>query len=173
MRNLISHTRTAWLISALVPACLAVGCASSWLHGDAGGPGAGGCEVQRSCCSDGSCSKCSPPGYCCPWYLDCFDDLLFQKKAWHCADDALDRYEEHSGCDTSGDFRAGVRQAYSDLADGSWGMMPPVPPEEYWKAEHRQPGGRSAVRDWYAGYSAGLDWARQDGLDRYRTVAVP
>ncbi|MCA9115719.1 MAG: hypothetical protein KDA79_11590 [Planctomycetaceae bacterium] len=180
MRQPLMQNRAARLVPAVVLVLLAAGCASSWMNGQQNAVHtaevnqAGPYEAGAACCAPGaSCARCKPPAYCSPWYIDCVDDFLFRKKASRCANTAMKRYEEQSGQELSSAFRAGVRQAYIDLADGSWGLMPAVPPEEYWKAEHRRPAGQHEAQQWFAGYDSGVQWARQDGIDQYRKVATP
>ena len=65
-----------------------------------------------------------------------------------------------SDCPTpSCDYRRGFEQAYVDVALGSSGQAPPVPPAMYWQAGFRTPEGHAKVDDWYRGYCDGAQHA--------------
>ncbi len=53
------------------------------------------------------------------------------------------------------DYRRGYEQAYVDVALGSEGQIPPVPPAMYWQSGLRTPAGHAKAEEWYRGYSDG------------------
>jgi len=57
------------------------------------------------------------------------------------------------------EFKYGFVQAYVDIALGSDGCPPAIPPERFWKTCNRHPDGHSAALQWYEGYSAGAQRA--------------
>ncbi|WP_417395722.1 hypothetical protein [Gimesia chilikensis] len=70
-------------------------------------------------------------------------------------------------------FRKGYQQAYMDIALGESGVVPPVPPEEYWAAHYRTPEGYMEVQEWFTGYKLGSEHARADGRYDYNRIATP
>lgn len=133
----------------------------------------GSCEGSANCPSCNSCSgrRCLPPKE--PWcsYWPWLDDCDVKKTARRCADQQL---KQMPG--VSKDFRAGFRQAFTDLAFGRRACLPPVPAEHYWYMYSRHPIGAAAVDDWYAGYEAGLETGPAVGIDqatRIRTHYAP
>lgn len=65
--------------------------------------------------------------------------------------------------DTSCHFREGFEQAYIDIAQGSDGTPPGVPPERYWNTGYRNPQGHARAGEWFAGYRAGSESALSEG----------
>ena len=60
-------------------------------------------------------------------------------------------------------FREGFEQAYIDIAQGSDGTPPGVPPERYWNTGYRNPEGHLRAEEWMAGYHAGVQGAMAEG----------
>jgi hypothetical protein len=72
--------------------------------------------------------------------------------------------------ETSMDFREGFAQAYVDVALGSDGTVPAVPPERYWKTCKRNPNGYCDANEWFAGYAAGSQRALASCWNAYNQV---
>ena len=53
------------------------------------------------------------------------------------------------------DYRKGWKQGYYDVATGSCGVIPPVPPQKYWSAKYQTAPLCNAVSVWYRGYEFG------------------
>jgi hypothetical protein len=68
------------------------------------------------------------------------------------------------------EFKYGFVQAYVDIALGSDGRPPAIPPERFWKTCNRHPDGHSAAADWYEGYSAGSQRALGSCWRQYNVV---
>lgn len=99
------------------------------------------------------------------------DDHLTKKAAVHCSERAYLNYiDQYCKGNPSFDFREGWRQAYIDLAFGADGATPAIPPEKYWKANNRTCPGHERVKDWFAGYEAGVCNARAQGRTDYITI---
>jgi hypothetical protein len=92
--------------------------------------------------------------------------------SWWKANRALDRWEEETGCEPSGDFERGFRQAYVDIGLGLSGQVPVLPPSRYWRFDRRNAAGRAAAEEWFAGYESGAEWARGAGWDQRTRVAT-
>jgi hypothetical protein len=76
--------------------------------------------------------------------------------------------ECYPGADS--DFRQGFIQAYVDVALGGDGMLPPVPPERYWKTCERDPEGYCEADHWFAGYTAGARHALSSSWHAHNQV---
>lgn len=68
------------------------------------------------------------------------------------------------------DFGKGFRQAYFDVAGGTNGCPPVLPPREYWTVNFVNPLGHRRVHAWYEGYKYGATVAEQDGIGIWLTV---
>lgn len=79
-------------------------------------------------------------------------------------------YYQRYGHDQSGPFQDGFLEGYHDMLQGEDGCLPVVPPRRYWKWKYQSAGGRSAVNDWFSGYSAGVRAAREDGLANISSI---
>ncbi len=119
-------------------------------------------------------SGCSGP---CPWlrvprgccYNQSLDDTLAAKMA---RDVARQHLLFRDGDEwPSKDFQAGYRQAYEDIALGSDGQTPLVPPPAYWKSCARTEAGHCRADDWFAGYTegAGVAWSCRGEFNRVRS----
>jgi len=71
---------------------------------------------------------------------------------------------------TDSDFRQGFIQSYVDIALGGDGVLPPVPPERYWRACKRDPAGYCEANEWFAGYSAGSQRALSSNWHAHNQV---
>jgi hypothetical protein len=58
------------------------------------------------------------------------------------------------------DYRLGYEQAYVDVAQGTDGQIPALPPAKYWKVDARTPEGHQRAQQWFNGYAAGAARAR-------------
>lgn len=104
-------------------------------------------------------SGCSGP---CPWlrlpHVCCYnrtlDDALACKVARDVAREHLARRCAHARW-PSQDYQAGYAQAYQDVALGSDGNTPLLPPEPYWNSCARTETGHCRADDWFAGYADG------------------
>ena len=102
---------------------------------------------------------------------ECIDDFLlgyrnraWSAKAWHNHKDQF--------CDQSHmpDFCAGFRQGYEDVAGGSGGCTPPLPPESYWGWRYQSVEGQGKVGAWFSGYPHGARAAEEDGIGSWATI---
>lgn len=110
-------------------------------------------------------SGCHSPG---PWVrppqLSCYnrtlDDCLSCKIARDVARQHLNELYGSEEVDwPSCDFQAGFSQAYADVALGSHGQVPVVPPAPYWKSCQRTIEGHQRAQEWLSGYSIGASHA--------------
>ncbi len=126
-------------------------------------------SISNSAC--GTARLCKPPMWY--WsngrYIPFIDDLLTKYSARSCAVKSLSRTEMRQ-CARDTDFCQGYIQAYEDLALGSRGVIPAVPPPRYWKAHNRSIRGHSKVDQWYAGYRAGLSQSGYQIADEQTTI---
>lgn len=118
---------------------------------------------RRSACRPVACRparwlKSWTPGWC----DDCLTGHLARGKARR----QLRQCGQHSQ-----DFKSGFVQAFEDLADGSLGAIPAVPPKKYWTAYYRTPEGQQCAHSWFEGYQAGVDAARLEGHVGFNRVA--
>jgi len=115
----------------------------------------GHASVPCSSCGDSRC--CRPPMWY--WsdghYIPFIDDYLTKYAARKCAVSSLSKTdsEDHAG---NVDYQQGYIQAYEDLALGSRGVIPAVPPSKYWKTHNRSVRGHQRADQWFAGYRAAL-----------------
>jgi hypothetical protein len=58
------------------------------------------------------------------------------------------------------DYRLGYEQAYVDVAQGTDGQVPALPPANYWKVDARTAAGHQRAQQWFSGYAAGAAQAR-------------
>jgi len=129
-----------------------------------------GCSTCQSCRTTGHASvpdnACGAASHCKPpmWYwsngryISILDDYLTQESARKCALKSLNQSSRRN-CGASYDFRQGYIQAFIDLAHGSRGVVPAVPPPKYWKTNNRSIHGHSKAQQWFSGYRAGLSEA--------------
>jgi hypothetical protein len=72
----------------------------------------------------------------------------------------------------SEDFKCGFKEGFSDyLFWGGTGAPPPVPPRCYWNYKYETPEGQKAAQNWFAGFRAGAESARESGYRKL--VLVP
>jgi len=75
--------------------------------------------------------------------------------ARRCADWILLRQQWHMKKLMSADYKGGFRQAFVDVAHGSDGELPAVPPPVYWNTHFRNDSGQQRAECWFSGYRAG------------------
>lgn len=113
-----------------------------------------------------------------PWVrvhqMQCYnrkiDDLLASKIARDAARQSMTKCYSRD-CWPTCDFQAGYEQSFVDVAMGSDGTVPVVPPAPYWKASVRTECGQAAAREWLRGYEAGAARAVQCRSQFNRVVA--
>jgi hypothetical protein len=69
-------------------------------------------------------------------------------------------------------FGEGFRDGYKDVASGSDGCPPAIPPRRYWSYSFQTPEGQAKVAAWFAGYPYGVQAAREDGAAGYRDIQI-
>lgn len=79
-------------------------------------------------------------------------------------------YYQRYGNDQSSPFQDGFLEGYHDILDGGDGCLPVVPPKRYWGWRYQSAGGQSAVNDWFSGYQAGVEAAKEDGLAKLSCI---
>ena len=112
------------------------------------------------------CSGCTTLCPCLrPPQLQCYnrtiDDCLSCQVARSVARQHLSALYECDDCTPwpTCDFQAGFCEAYADVAMGSNGVVPVVPPAPYWKSCQRTAGGHQRAQEWLSGYSHGASHA--------------
>ncbi len=87
-------------------------------------------------------------------------------KAWH--------KRKHHFCNEnySADFAAGFRQGYEDVANGSNGCTPAMPPRSYWSWEFQSGEGQARTSAWFSGYPQGARAAEEDGIGNYTQLQL-
>ncbi|MCA9246949.1 MAG: hypothetical protein KDA42_07535 [Planctomycetales bacterium] len=74
------------------------------------------------------------------------------------------------GGPTARDFERGWRQAYYDVARGSDGQPPVLPPQSYWAIKYQNADGAQRIAAWYEGYLLGASAAHRDGVGLYNVI---
>ena len=110
-----------------------------------------GCE--QGCGPNGGCDGCAM-GFGPNCYIGCIDTIRVRMNARANARRVL-RATYGPRPRISCHYADGFEQAFVDLAEGGDGTLPPVPPQRYWNAEYRCPGGSGCAREWFVGYEAG------------------
>ncbi len=115
-----------------------------------------GCQ-STGCCETSGCGRSCGPMICLETcrYFRCLDGIQTRWSAKCCARRAL-----RNVADTDCDYRRGFKQAYVDIAQGSTGEVPPVPPQRYWTVCFRSCGGHARAEQWFEGYADGVEKAR-------------
>lgn len=110
-----------------------------------------------SCCGcQTHCPLTRPRQWMC--YNRTIDDFFSTKTAREVARLHLAKIYSKT-CRPTRDYQAGFEQAYVDVALGSDGTSPAMPPPPYWKSCHRTVEGHQRSEEWLAGYSAGAEQA--------------
>lgn len=105
-----------------------------------------------------------------PFYNRKIDDLVASKVARDAARQHMTQMYKRD-CWPGRDFQAGFEQAYVDVAMGSDGVVPVVPPGPYWNSCRRTESGHAAGQEWLQGYEAGASRAMQCRGQYNRVVA--
>ena len=87
-------------------------------------------------------------------------------KAWH------KRKQHFCNERYSADFCAGFRQGYEDVANGSNGCTPAMPPRSYWTWEFQSGEGQARTSSWFSGYPQGARAAEEDGIGNYSQLQL-
>ena len=77
-----------------------------------------------------------------------------------------------AGVAPSIDFREGFYCGYCDVCRGSCGIVPQVPPKQYWTARYRTAAGHARAQDWFQGFSVGSTQALDEGQGTYNSVPI-
>ncbi|MFP6765357.1 MAG: hypothetical protein VB858_17140, partial [Planctomycetaceae bacterium] len=88
-------------------------------------------------------------------FLPWCDDWSTTATAKRCANGILLRQQWDLKKLMPADYKGGFRQAFMDVAHGSDGELPAVPPPVYWNAHFRSDSGQRRAECWFSGYRAG------------------
>lgn len=134
-----------------------------------------GCASSSCCGSTGGwwSSLWGHPGSRCGpnWYHPGFDNMTTRRHARALARASLSRYSSQAGT-PSCHFRKGFECAYVDIATGSSGVTPAIPPRHYWGWAFRSPAGYTSSEEWFSGYRTGAAIAEQEGLKQFRNIPM-
>ncbi len=85
-------------------------------------------------------------------------------------------WEEFVQCSAdviSPDYRDGfIQGAAETIRYGCTNQVPLVPHRRYWHRNYRNPEGRQAISDWFAGFEAGLNYVLTTGVDGWTKTIV-
>ncbi|MEW4526451.1 hypothetical protein [Maioricimonas sp. JC845] len=173
-----------WSCAAMVGVAALIGChggPATYSAGNVAGttshtsgpdcaPGASG---GSAACGHNECGHedCGP--HCCltsSHYHSFWDRLITSMSAQHRAGRAFGEYVAACGQQPSHDFHTGFVDGYVDVAQGGSGMVPPIPPEQYWGAPARTPTGHQRAQEWFAGYATGAQSALSSSCAAYNRV---
>ena len=158
-----SNTRT---IVQSVVVCLLIATCVGCLHG-----GHQTCDSTIDCdCMECAADDCQAY-FCLPrkHYSRCLDERIATHEA---AQRAFISMKECYPERPSLDFQFGYRSAFVDVALGGDGVVPAVPPEQYWTTCYRTAEGRKHAEDWFAGYAAGAAQATAHCRYQFNRVAA-
>ena len=68
------------------------------------------------------------------------------------------------------DFERGWREGYYDVARGSDGQPPLLPPQSYWTFKYQNCEGAQKIASWYEGYLLGANAAHEDGIGQFNVI---
>jgi hypothetical protein len=95
------------------------------------------------------------------------DDQRIAAGMWRAFVDCSD------ACEYSIDFEDGfIQGAAETLRYGCSNHVPLVPDRRYWHRKYRNPAGRQAVADWFAGYEAGMNYVLHTGVHGWNKVTA-
>lgn len=158
-----SRTRT---VMQTIAVCFAIAMCVGCLHG-----GHHACDSTIGCdCVDCASDDCSAY-FCLPrkHYTRCLDERIAANEAAKRAFFSLQEcYPERPSLD----FQFGYRSAFVDVALGGDGVVPAVPPEQYWTTCYRTAEGRQHAQEWFAGYAAGAQRATAHCRYQFNRVAA-
>lgn len=109
------------------------------------------------------------------FYFRCIDDCVASITSRKVARKHLAMCHTKDTPHPTCDYRRGFEQAYVDVALGSPGTMPVVPPPMYWTAGMRSPEGHARAQDWFQGYCDGVQRAvpLRAETNRVQSFAAP
>src|SRR5579871_3744226 len=97
-------------------------------------------------------------------YQECKRNRELADQAWG------SYFGKHPDLEYSKDFECGFKEGFADfLYSGGTGAPPPVPPRCYWNFRFETPEGHRAAQNWFAGWRAGAESARESG---YRKLVL-
>jgi hypothetical protein len=67
-------------------------------------------------------------------------------------------------------YAKGWKDAFFDVANGSDGHAPVLPPNQYWSSKYQNPAGHAKIRAWFAGYQDGAIAAEQIGVREWNYI---
>lgn len=125
---------------------------------------------QRVCSTP--CGNCEPtPYFTFSKYLPLVDRWTSNSTAKRCADRHLLRQQFQCRKWLSKHYKAGFRDAFTDIANGENGEVPPVPPPKYWNTHYRTERGKRCVELYFDGYRAGSAMAAAE-LNTMKTIGA-
>lgn len=106
-------------------------------------------------------------------YNDMTDDFVVGWRNYVWANRAWSAHKADHACEPQLlDFGEGFRAGYRDVASGSNGCPPPLPPRQYWSWKYQSPEGQAKTAAWFAGYPHGAQAAEEDGAGNWRQIPV-
>jgi len=106
-------------------------------------------------------------------YNDVTDDFVVGWRNYAWANKAWHARKGYHACEPQlHDFGEGFRAGYRDVAAGSNGCPPPLPPRQYWSWKYQNPEGQAKTGAWFAGYPHGAKAAEEDGAGNWREIPV-
>jgi hypothetical protein len=93
-------------------------------------------------------------------------NIAWARQAWKL------RYTEFLGEPHLDHFGAGFRAGYIDVASGSTGCTPSLPPRSYWNWRYQTPEGQMKVAAWFSGYPHGARAAEEDGAGNWSHIQI-
>jgi hypothetical protein len=93
-------------------------------------------------------------------------NVAWARQAWKL------RYPEYMSEPYVDHFGAGFRAGYIDVASGSNGCTPTLPPRHYWSWRYQTPEGQGKVAAWFSGYPHGARAAEEDGAGNWSNIQI-
>ena len=78
-----------------------------------------------------------------------------------------------SGWEPARHYERGWKTGYADVASGSDGCAPAVPPHCYWSFKYQNAEGQVAVQTWFQGYEDRALAAKNEGVQQYNYLPSP
>lgn len=126
---------------------------------------------QHTVCNSAG-GNCQPrPYFTFSKYLPLVDRWTSTKTARRCADRHLLRQQFQCRKWISKHYKAGFRDAFTDIANGENGEVPAVPPPKYWNTHYRTERGKRCVELYFDGYRAGAALAATE-LTTMKTIGA-
>jgi len=115
---------------------------------------------------------CQPSPYLtCSRYLPWMDKWTSTITARRCADRYLLKQQIQCRRLLSKHYKSGFRAAFSAIANGESGEVPPVPPPKYWNTHYRTEQGKQCVELYFDGYRSGSALAASE-LTTMKTIGA-